>query len=140
MTVVIFYEKPGCANNTRQKRLLEGAGHDVVARNLLTEAWTAERLRDFFGQRPVADWFNRAAPRVKLGEVVPERLDPLTALALMLADPLLIRRPLLEADGHCEAGFEPERIHTWLGLGPAAEAAVPDSCMRLQPCPEPDKL
>jgi arsenate reductase-like glutaredoxin family protein len=158
MSIVIFYEKPGCANNTRQKRLLEGAGHDVVARNLLTEAWTAERLRTFFGDRPVAEWFNRAAPNVKpqtrhpwraalasipsakSGAVVPERLDPLTALALMLADPLLIRRPLLEADGRCEVGFEPERIHAWLGLGPAADAAVSETCVRLQPCPAPDKL
>ncbi len=139
MSVVTFYEKPGCANNTRQKQLLTAAGHTVIARNLLTEPWTAERLRAFFGGRPVAEWFNRAAPRVKSGEVVPERLDPLTALALMLADPLLIRRPLLEADGRREAGFEPERIHAWLGLGPAAQATMSEACVRLQSCPQPDK-
>lgn len=140
MTVVIFYEKPGCANNTRQKRLLQAAGHEVVARNLLTESWTAERLRAFFGDRPVAEWFNRAPPRVKSGEVVPEQADALTALALMLADPLLIRRPLIEADGRREAGFEPERIHAWLGLGPAAQAPMSEACVRIQSCPAPDKL
>jgi hypothetical protein len=38
----------------------------------------------FFGKRPVADWFNRATPRVKSGEIVPELLDANTALPLML--------------------------------------------------------
>ena len=37
MATITFYEKPGCINNTRQKKLLEAAGHQVVAKNLLTE-------------------------------------------------------------------------------------------------------
>jgi nitrogenase-associated protein len=131
--------KPGCAGNLRQKRLLEAAGHTVITRNLLTEPWTAERLRDFFGTRPVAEWFNRNAPKVKSGELTPERIDALTALALMLADPLLIRRPLLEADGRKEVGFDPLRIHAWLGLSQAAQAPVSEACARDEPCPAPGK-
>ncbi len=46
MTAIVFYEKPGCVTNARQRRLLEAAGHQVVRRNLLVERWTAERLRD----------------------------------------------------------------------------------------------
>lgn len=118
MAKVVFYEKPGCANNTRQKALLAAAGHELEARNLLTEAWTAERLRAFFGTRPVAEWFNRAAPRVKSGEIVPEAQSAASALALMQADPLFIRRPLLEAAGRREAGFDPALIEAWLGLTP----------------------
>jgi nitrogenase-associated protein len=115
MSTLIFYEKPGCANNARQKLLLKNAGHEVVARNLLDEPWTAERLRAFFGELPVPDWFNRAAPRVKSGEIVPERLDADTALALMLAEPLLIRRPLMECGGKRIAGFDAERVAAWIG-------------------------
>jgi nitrogenase-associated protein len=63
MARIVFYEKPGCGNNTKQKVLLAAAGHEVIARNLLTEPWTQERLLEFFGARPVAEWFNRAAPR-----------------------------------------------------------------------------
>ena len=44
MARILFYEKPGCTGNLRQKRLLVDAGHTVLARNLLTEPWTAERL------------------------------------------------------------------------------------------------
>lgn len=116
MAIITFYEKPGCANNSRQKLLLAAAGHTVQAKSLLTEPWTRARLLAFFGNRPVAEWFNRAAPKVKSGEIVPEELDAETALAMMRAEPLLIRRPLIEADGRREVGFDPEVIEAWLGL------------------------
>ena len=136
MAQVIFYEKPGCGNNTRQKALLAAAGHEVVACNLLTEPWTSERLLDFFGARPVTEWFNRAAPSIKSGELMPELLDETEALQLMLADPLLIRRPLIESNGRREAGFDQELIHDWLGLTPSG--ADLENCPRSHqqaPCP-----
>jgi arsenate reductase-like glutaredoxin family protein len=55
MAVVTFYEKPGCKGNLRQKTLLAAAGHTVQAKNLKTEAWTADRLLAFLGKLPVAD-------------------------------------------------------------------------------------
>ncbi|PMB53131.1 nitrogenase-associated protein [Fischerella thermalis CCMEE 5201] len=116
MARVIFYEKPGCKNNTKQKTLLTAAGHEVVAYNLLTEPWTVERLHSFFGDRPVAEWFNRAAPRVQSGEVIPEKVDPQTALVMMLRDPLLIRRPLIEVGDRLMVGFDAEKIDAWIGL------------------------
>lgn len=127
MTTILFYEKPGCGNNSRQKAWLTAAGHVVEARSLLTEAWSAERLLAFFGNRPVAEWFNRAAPRVKSGEVVPEEQSAESALALMLAEPLFIRRPLMEADGRREVGFDPERVDAWLGLSPETVARLAGS-------------
>jgi nitrogenase-associated protein len=128
MASVLFYEKPGCINNTRQKGILESLGHTVISRNLLTEAWTAERLRTFFGQQPVAAWFNASAPRVKSGEVEPQGLSESEALELMIAEPLLIRRPLIEVGGRRMAGFEPcELLH---GLGVVFEPA-----QDLQSCP-----
>ena len=45
MATIFFCEKPGCINNTRQKTLLESAGHEVIARNLLAETWTQPRLQ-----------------------------------------------------------------------------------------------
>jgi nitrogenase-associated protein len=115
MTTIVFYEKPGCANNSRQKLLLKNAGYAIDARNLLTEPWTRERLRAFFGDLPVAAWFNRAAPRVKSGEVVLEHTDADRALALMLDEPLLIRRPLMEYNGQRLTGFDNECVEAWLG-------------------------
>lgn len=121
MAKVVFYEKPGCGGNARQKLLLQQSGHELEVRDLLTTPWTKATLRSFFGARPVSQWFNASAPRVKSGEVRPDELDADAALALMLAEPLLIRRPLLECDGRREAGFETELIDAWLGLKPAAK-------------------
>ena len=119
MAEVIFHGKPGCQGNARQVQVLRASGHDVVVRDLLAEPWTEDRLRSYFGDRPAAEWFNRSAVRVKNGEIVPERLDEAEAMALLLADPLLIRRPLIEAAGQRHAGWEPERIAAWIGLGEA---------------------
>lgn len=135
MTTVVFYEKPGCGTNARQKRRLEEAGHRVEARSLLAEPWTGARLRSFFGPTPVAAWFNPTAPRIKAGAVKPEALDADAAIALMLDDPLLIRRPLVEADGMRCAGFDRTPVTDLLGQG----SELPEGCSRptAGPCPEP---
>lgn len=52
MSIITFYEKPGCANNSRQKALLAAAGHTVQAKSLLTEPWTKERLLAFLAIDP----------------------------------------------------------------------------------------
>jgi nitrogenase-associated protein len=137
MATIQFYQKPGCATNARQKRMLEDAGHTVIARSLLTEPWTAERLRGFFGSTQVATWFNPAAPRVKSGEVLPATIDAANALALMLDDPLLIRRPLVECDGQRCAGFDREPVTSLLGAQAGRDS---EACSRPEansPCPDP---
>lgn len=139
MASILFYEKPGCANNARQKHLLMEAGHELIVRNLLETRWDAGELRAFFGSRPVSEWFNRAAPRLKSGEITPETLDEAEALALMLEDPLLIRRPLLQMGERREAGFDAERMLDWLGSSTQGEDTdLPDDlerCVRIRPCP-----
>lgn len=130
MATVVFYEKPGCANNTKQKVLLAAAGHTVWAKNLLMERWTAARLRPFFGNLPVAQWFNPSAPRVRDGEVDPARLTETEALLLMMADPLLIRRPLMEVDDECRAGFDQTAVDAWIGLASKAGAGDLETCPR----------
>ena len=137
MATIQFYQKPGCATNARQIRMLEAAGHIVIARNLLAEPWSAATLRGFFGSTPVAAWFNPGAPRVKSGEVLPEKLDAASAIALMLDDPLLIRRPLVEVDGQRCAGFNCGLVTSLLS-GPVdgdnEACSRPDAST---PCPDP---
>lgn len=139
MAHVTFWEKPGCGTNARQKLALANAGHTLDVRSLLTEPWTAERLKDFFGATPVATWFNPAAPKVKSGEVKPETVAAEAAIALMLAEPLLIRRPLVEVEGVRCAGFDREPVTSL--LGPAAPGARPlEGCSHpgeAHPCPDP---
>lgn len=141
MTHIVFFEKPGCGGNARQRTALEAAGHTLERRNLLTAYWTKESLLAFLASLPVPDWFNRAAPRVKNGEVQPEALDTDKALALLLWDPLLIRRPLMQrTDNHSRhVGFDPEAVNAWVGLGtnPASQRTKEGCVSPAQSCAAP---
>lgn len=141
MALVHFYEKPGCVNNSRQKLLLAAAGHTVLASNLLTERWSADRLRAFFGDLPVTQWFNPSAPRIKSGEVAPAALTEAEALKLMLLDPLLIRRPLMQVADARRVGFDPEAVDRWIGLKESTAGQDLETCPRghaSEPCAAPD--
>jgi nitrogenase-associated protein len=129
MAKVIFYEKPGCSGNARQKALLVGSGHELEVRDLRAEPWTAASLRPFFGEKPVNEWFNASSPRVKAAEIKPSELSPAAALSLMIEDPLLIRRPLMQVGDRRESGFNQARVDAWIGLRPTA-SPVTDACLK----------
>jgi nitrogenase-associated protein len=127
MANVIFYEKPGCASNARQKALLLSSGHRLEVRDLLSEPWSASSLRPYFAAKPVREWFNAASPRVKSGEIDPDALNPQEAIVMMILDPGLIRRPLMRIGDHCESGFDPVSLRRWIGLR-AEDDGVTERC------------
>lgn len=130
MATIAFYEKPGCGGNTRQRALLQAAGHQLRRHNLLTVPWTAATLQPWLAGLPVAEWFNRAAPRIKSGELVPETLAAETALAWLLAEPLLIRRPLMQRDdGARLVGFDLAEVDAFVGL-PTTAADQPQAAAK----------
>ena len=141
MTHLVFFEKPGCGGNARQRAALEAAGHTLERRNLLTAHWTAESLLAFLAPLPVPDWFNRAAPHVKSGEVQPDALDADAALALLLKEPLLIRRPLMQRsdNGSRHVGFETAAVDAWIGLGtnPASPCTLEGCASPTEHCAAP---
>lgn len=51
----------------------------------------------------------------KLPEADRADLDAAKAIALMLAQPAMIKRPLVEGDGVLEVGFKPERFAALFG-------------------------
>jgi len=116
MARIVFWEKPGCQGNARQKEILLASGHELEVRDLLAEPWSEERLKLFFGDRPVAEWFNPAHPRVKSGEVDPAGFRRDEALVLMVAEPLFIVRPLMQSGEERLAGFDLTEVHNWIGL------------------------
>ncbi len=130
MPAVVFYEKPGCLTNARQKALLERQGCQLTVRDLLSEDWKEERLYAFLEAMPVKHWFNPAAPRVKSGEIDPAVLDIHTAMALLLDDPLLIRRPLLDTEFGKTAGFDNVALLAELGVDAAELNSAFQTCAR----------
>lgn len=142
MTTIVFYEKPGCGGNARQRAMLQAAGHELDRRDLLTTRWTRASLLRFLAPLPVAQWFNRAAPRVKQGLVTPESLGADEALALLLDDPLLIRRPLMaRPDGATLVGFDLAAVQAFVGLAPeSVSTGSLEGCAagsEAKPCPAP---
>jgi nitrogenase-associated protein len=131
MAELVFYEKPGCVGNRMQQSLLRGQGVGFVVRDLLSEPWSAARLRTYFAEKPVAEWFNTTAPAVKSGDIPIGELNEQQALALMVADPILIRRPLLELGELRQSGFV---------KGPVLEAlgVILNPAENLQECPMAD--
>ncbi|PLY11831.1 MAG: hypothetical protein C0624_01300 [Desulfuromonas sp.] len=112
----MFWEKPGCSGNRRQKEILIASGHQLEVRDLLSEPWDTDQLKLFFGDRPVKEWFNPSNPRVKSGELLPEKTTSQEALTMMVAEPLLIVRPLMQVGEQRLAGFDVEEVHNWVGL------------------------
>jgi len=135
MAQVLFYEKPGCINNRKQKQLLQEAGHRLEVRNLLSEHWTPQRLRPFLGA-DVAGWINNSHPDLKAGTLSLNLEDPTAVLAQLCADPLLIRRPLMQIGGHCLQGFDADVINRLIGLSRLPEGDI-EHCPKSQdaaPC------
>lgn len=135
MTKIVFWEKPGCMGNARQKALLATGGHDLESRSLPGSVWEKESLLAFLDPLPVPDWFNRGARRVKEGEVDPDALTRDEALAILIADPILIRRPLLEIGGTRLVGFDLARIEALIGKLPATERVERVRGEDLETCP-----
>ncbi|OOZ36864.1 hypothetical protein BOW51_05275 [Solemya velesiana gill symbiont] len=105
MSPLVFYEKPGCIGNRQQKVLLESFGLQLDVRDLLSESWTKDSLRPYFSNLPVAEWFNMSAPTLKEGWFNIHELGEDQALSLMLAEPILIRRPLMRLGELKQGGF-----------------------------------
>ncbi len=135
MAHIFFYTKIGCMTSTKQIDLLRQSGHNVEVRDLLAHPWQPEELLSYFGSMPVKLWYNPNAPRVKSGEIDPACYDSAAALKTMLDDHLLIRRPLMESGGNRMCGFDPAKVHAWIGLA-ASDEAISNS-VDYQTCSQP---
>lgn len=132
---IVFWEKPGCMGNARQRALLVQGGHQVIARSLPGSVWSRDDLLSWLGEVPVPDWFNRGARRIQEGEVDPDRIDRETALSVLAADPILIRRPLVEVAGVRMVGFDLDRIERLSGSLPDTERIRRVRAEDLTECP-----
>ena len=121
MARIIFWEKPGCAGNARQKALLVASGHVLEIRNLLAEEWTIQELARFFEGLDIQDCINRNAPAIKSGSLNLQDLTRDAVLLLMTRQPLLIRRPLMQVGEERRVGFDLGAVREWIGLKDTGE-------------------
>ncbi|MCW8820774.1 MAG: arsenate reductase family protein, partial [Sulfurovum sp.] len=116
MKIILFYEKPGCSTNAKQKKSLKDTGCMVITRNLLKFEMHKDELLTYLKHRSLQEWFNPNAPKIKSGEIDPKDFSLEEALELLLHDPILIRRPLVSINGHRMCGFDPKAIEDALGF------------------------
>lgn len=116
MAKIIFYEKPGCASNAKQKRILRELGHQVEEKNILETKWSkTELLKFLWGSQPFL-WFNPNAPDIKSGKIDPWLFGREEAMERMIQDPILIRRPLMIIDGDkYQQGFAMDKFNLIAG-------------------------
>jgi nitrogenase-associated protein len=116
MAKIIFYEKTGCINNTKQKRILELVGYELEAIDIIAYKWSAAELKAFFENVPLEKWFNMNALTISFGEDSPNNYNKDTAIDAMLKNHLLIKRPLMIVNGEKLVGFDKAKIDEELGL------------------------
>lgn len=121
MANIVFFEKNGCINNNKQKELLRLAGHTVTAVNLLKHRWDYEQLVDFFQGLPIPFWFNPMAPDIRDGHIDPTLITEAEALQLLISNPLLIRRPLMQIGASKIVGFDIDKLSELIELDPLTD-------------------
>jgi len=137
MNIIIFYEKPGCATNKKQKKILRDAGYMLVERNLLHHGMSVDELYSFLKDKPVPEWFNPNAPQVKKGYVDPKRLSREEALKLIFSEPILIKRPLMLIDKQRVCGFDQKKVGSLLNA--SLDLSLPHTCSSLHESCNTDK-
>ena len=133
---VIFYEKPGCAGNRRQKTLLQDHGIALDVRDMSKGEWTKETLEAFFGDRPNEAIVNTSSPLIKSGELDPNALSRDELLAKMLETPLLIKRPLIQYGDVRVLGFDIPRLNSLLEINMPVPETI-NSCLSTDKCSHP---
>lgn len=111
-----LYGIRNCDTMKKARAWLESAGvahdfHDYKAKGI--DAESVQRWCASLGWETV---LNRAGTTFrKLPETDRQGLDEARAIALMLAQPSMIKRPILEGEGVLLAGFKPEAYAKALG-------------------------
>lgn len=109
-----FYEKAGCSGNAKQKELLKSHNISFSVKSLLDTSWTVKTLSEFFKGLEVIDIFNPFAPQIRDKEIDINTLSKDEAINLMIKNPILIKRPLLDINGVKICGFDIEKINELL--------------------------
>lgn len=109
-----FYEKTGCSGNAKQKELLKSHNISFSVKSLLDTSWTKETLNEFFKGLEIKDIFNPFAPQIRDKEIDISKLSKDEAINLMIKNPILIKRPLLDINGVKICGFDIEKINELL--------------------------
>ncbi len=130
---VVFYEKKGCGGNARQKELLKNEGVEFEVKDILNVVWTKDLLESFFKELSVENIFNMSALKIKNNALDITVLSKDEAIELMIKEPILIKRPLLEINQEKVCGFDIDKINALLNISMPKPNDI-NECKSSTPC------
>ena len=107
---MIFLEYPKCTTCKKAKKWLDDHGVAYEDRNIKEQNPTAEEMKDWHAQsgQPLRKFFNTSGMLYREYELK-DKLPNMTEeemLNLLASDGMLVKRPLLIADGNVLIGFK----------------------------------
>lgn len=115
MTIEIFGIK-ACDTMKKARTFLEARGVPHVFHDYKLEGVTAERLAGWASKAGWEKLLNRSGTTFrKLPDAARADLDEGKAIALMVAQPSMIKRPVLTRDDAILVGFRPEEWERFVG-------------------------
>lgn len=111
-----LYGIPNCDTMKKARTWLDGAGIAYTFHDYKKQGVSREALVQWCKAVGWDKLLNRAGTTFrKLPEAARSDLDEAKAIALMMEQPSMIKRPVLETGGTIEVGFRPERYAALFG-------------------------
>ncbi|WGM39902.1 ArsC family reductase [Caulobacter sp. NIBR1757] len=106
---VTMYGIKNCDTVAKARKWLEGEGVAYDFHDYKVLGVTAEKLRAWAGEVGWEPLLNKAGTTFrKLPEADRQDIDEAKAIALMIAQPSMIKRPVVEGGGPLLVGFKPD--------------------------------
>lgn len=113
--MIVVYGIKNCDTMKKARAWLDGRGIAYAFHDYKTAGIDKARLEDWASQLGWETLLNRAGTTFrKLPDTEKEGLTEKKAIALMLAQPSMIKRPVLEQAGKITVGFRPEQYEKLL--------------------------
>lgn len=114
--MIVVYGIKNCDTMKKARAWLDGRGIAYTFHDYKTAGIEKARLEEWVAQLGWETLLNRAGTTFrKLPDAEIEGLTEKKAVALMLAQPSMIKRPVLEKSGKITVGFRPEQYEKLLG-------------------------
>jgi arsenate reductase len=106
---VTIYGIPNCDTMKKARAWLDGHGVAYDFHDYRTNGLERERLKSWVGKVGWERLLNKASTTFReLPDKDKSSVDEPKAIALMLAQPTMIKRPVLDKDGALTVGFKPD--------------------------------
>lgn len=89
---------------------LSQKGYDLEERDFFEERFTEDELRTLIGKNDVEQYFSFRSPSFRKMGIDKGGLSDRELLLMMVKEPRLIRRPLIELDGELVVGTDKKKM------------------------------